>query len=148
MVQYQLEGDNKNTVKLQDGRYVYFDHHKYGSKLNILVDSLDEFVMDNLLPNRELSRQFNLQGSGNAYYLPGRFFVSKKGSPFFDTTGDTPHVLCMIAWGGSFRKSRGLSEVPQAALYYKRRSSNGGGYGKDYIVLPKDFANKLSLDDF
>jgi hypothetical protein len=148
MTQYQLEGENKNTIKLQDGRYIYFDHHKYGSKLNILVDSLDEFVMDNLLPNRELSEQFNLQGSGNAYYMPGRFFVSKKGSPFFDTTGDTPHVLCMIAWGGSFRKSRGLSVVPQEALYYKRRSSNGGGYGKDYIVLPKDFQNVLSLDDF
>jgi hypothetical protein len=148
MVQYQLDGEDKNVVKLQDGKYIYFDFHKYGSKLNFLVDSLDETIGEKLQPNRKLSEQFNLQGSGNAYYLPGRFFISKKGSPFFDITGDTPHVLCMVAWGGAFKKSRGLSEVPQEALYYQRRRSNGGGYGKDYIVLPKDFQNKLSLDDF
>jgi hypothetical protein len=78
----------------------------------------------------------------------GDFWWSKKGNPCFRPKSplDAQHLLICVNWGGAFEDSRGnypeyAEEV--GALYFCRASSNGGGEGCDYWVLPVGFTRVI-----
>lgn len=144
---YKFDGKDKNIVKLDNGKYIYFDFGKYSPNLNFLIDDLAKGVTYE--ENHELNRNLNLNYTGDISFIRGRFFVSKKGANFFDLTStDKPHVLVKIKWGGSFNTSRGLKNVPEEKIYYRCARSKGGGIGVDYLILPSDYQAKYTLDDF
>lgn len=143
---YKFDGENKNIIKLDNGKYIYFDFGKYSPNLNFLIDDLAKGVTYE--KDQELSQKLNLNFTGDISFIRGRFFISKKGANFFDLTTDKPHVLVKIKWGGSFNYSRGLKDVPEEKIYYRRARSKGGGIGVDYLILPSDYQAKYTLDDF
>lgn len=148
---FYFDGKDKNIVKLDDGRYIYFNFGKYKPNLNFLIN--EDFLLKGIKYEKddELKKQFNLKYSGSMFFLKGKFFISKKGSKFFDLTSqEKPHVLVKIAWGGAFNTSRGIEkeDIPKEALHFRKARSNGGGLGNDYLVLPKDFRMTYSIDDF
>lgn len=84
---------------------------------------------------------FNLRLDGGASFLFGDFWRSKKGGACFRPKDpqQAKHLLVRVDWGGCFNRSRG-QETDYAeeagALYFRRASSNQGGSGYDYWVLP------------
>ena len=70
--------------------------------------------------------------------LFGDFWSSKAGKPHFrpKSVQVASHVLVRASWGGAFVRTRGRWEAPEGAAYFRRASSNGGGTGYDYYVLP------------
>lgn len=82
-------------------------------------------------------------------WIPGDFWISKKGTSCFRPSEDGKHVLIKVHWGGCFESSRGeeYAEVKKLAVYARRAQSNGGGAGKNYYVFERDFRKEISLDD-
>lgn len=82
-------------------------------------------------------------------WMPGDFWISKKGTSCFRPGEDGKHVLLKVHWGGCFESSRGeeYAEVKKLAIYSRRAQSNGGGAGKNYYVFERDFRKEISLDD-
>lgn len=145
---YVFDGD-KNIVQAEDGRFILFHKNKLQSGLNVLLNQEQLQTWFDDMFKEESKNDFNLLYTGKLFTIEGNFFKSKKGSPFFDlTTENKPHVLIRISWGGPFNKSRGLLNKVEDALYYHRSKTNGGGAGKDYLVIPKDFKAAFSIDDF
>ena len=93
-------------------------------------------------------REFNLP-QGDLCGIVGTFFTSKKGTKIFRIEENGPHILLRDDWGGCFNDYRGgtLPDESQGALYHRRASSNGGGSGYDYAVVPKDWRLSISEDD-
>lgn len=71
--------------------------------------------------------------------LFGDFWSSKAGKPHFrpKSPQTATHVIVQANWGGfSHPRTRGRWDAPEGAAYFRRASSNGGGTGCDYYVLP------------
>lgn len=83
------------------------------------------------------------------YWMPGKFWISKKGTSCFRPDENGEHILVRSKWGGPFNPTRGTEfpEVKEFALYAKYASSKGGGEGYNYYVFPKDFHREISEDD-
>lgn len=74
--------------------------------------------------------------------LFGDFWSSKAGKPHFRPTLPqvAKHVIIRADWGGfNHPRTRGIWSAPEGAAYFRRASSNGGGTGYDYYVLPVGF---------
>lgn len=146
---FKLEGHKKNTIRLEDDKYIHFSFGKYLPNLNFLLDFTH--LLDGLKFEKDdfLNKQLNLNYTGDISFVKGRYFKSKKGSDFFDMTDpDNSHVLIKIDWGGSFDDSRGLKTVPNQKLYYRSAVSNGGGMGVDYLILPVDYKATYTVSNF
>lgn len=146
---FYLDGKEKNIVKLDNGKYIYFNFGKCDPNLNFLVNY--NHLLDGIIYETDsmLNKQLNLDYTGDITFLKGRFFKSKKGSNFFDlTSNDKPHVLIKINWGGAFNNSRGIKTVPNDSIYYRCAKSNNGRMGVDYLILPIDYKTNYTLDDF
>ena len=92
----------------------------------------------------QLTDGMNMDWDADVKVLFGRFRMSKTGKPVFTITDpiEAHDVLVRADWGGCFSDTRGQHreyEGAQAATYFRRASSNGGGTGYDYYVLPVDF---------
>ena len=98
--------------------------------------------------NEAVQQTFNIPFDGNVgYIILGQYRKNKKGTDIFDTTKDEDYLI-YVSWGGAFNKSRGIEiDKIKGYKYYRRATSNGGGSGCDYIVISKDFKNKLTIDD-
>lgn len=140
--------NNNNLIQLENGNYLYFNYGKYKSGLTFIISNPDAPL--GYFTDKELDKQLNLLYTGDASFLRGKFFVSKKGSYMFDLTTDKPHILIRVGWGGAFNRTRGFKSenLPVEKIYFRRASSNGGGAGYDYLILPADYKHKYSLDDF
>jgi len=106
---------------------------------NKKIYDLDEFI-----------KTFNIPYDGHvSYILEGEYRKNKKGTEIFDVTNKKNHYMIVIDWGGGFNRTRGV-EIDKVSnyLYYKHARSNGGGNGYDYLIIPKDFKNQVSEDDF
>lgn len=71
--------------------------------------------------------------------LFGDFWSSKAGKPHFRPKSPqvATHVIVRADWGGfNHPRTRGSRSAPEGAAYFRRASSNGGGTGYDYYVLP------------
>lgn len=143
-----------DTFLLDTGSVFIKHYSKYNSGLGIIVDPYKYPHTNPLTGEIELFRdhvqksEYNL-GEGKLDYMIGEFFVSKKGTKIFKVKEDGKHVLLKDDWGGAFSTYQG-GKLPhteeEGALYYKRASSNGGGLGYDYSVVPVDW-KKVILED-
>jgi len=95
--------------------------------------------------DREITDNMNLDMSGDAKILFGDFWRSKKGGACFRPQDPmrAKHLLVCVSWGGAFSKTRGLHGEPKGSLYFRSASSNGGGVGNDYVVLPVGFTRVI-----
>lgn len=127
------------TIKLTNGEFLFRDYSKYGCKLAI-ISPVEEIEWQEASPE-----DFNLP---TAYLqkMVGEYYVSKKGTKCFHIKEDGPHILLRDPWGGAFNKYRG-GNLPQDNLYFHRASSNAGGCGSDYAVVPKEWVNELDVED-
>lgn len=80
--------------------------------------------------------------------VEGQYRKNKKGTDIFDLNrqGD---LLVVVNWGGAHKRSRGIEiDKIKNYKYYRHASSDGGGTGTDWLVIPKNFKLELSEDDF
>lgn len=101
---------------------------------------------------KELTDGMNIDFDGDVDILLGNYRVSKNGRPVFELTKPTEarETLIRVYWGGAFNSTRGqhrsyAEEV--GATYFLRKSSNGGGLGYDYWVLPVEYVNDMEPRD-
>ena len=87
--------------------------------------------------DHEVTGNMNLNFGGRASFIFGDYWRSKKGGACFRPKSPltAKHLLVKVSWGGAFDSTRGSHGVDDA-LYFRRASSNGGGAGCDYWVLP------------
>lgn len=134
--------EKKEAIQLTNGKYLVRDYGKYSSGLAfILGQNVD--VRDLYKPSTP--SEFNLS-EGSLDIIPGKFWVSKKGTACFEPKDNGPHILVRDGWGGCFNKYRGHT-LPEDQLYYHRASSNGGGSGYDYCIIPKEWRFEVSEED-
>lgn len=95
--------------------------------------------------DKEITDNMNIDFDGSAAFMFGDFWVSKKGGACFRPKSPTKakHLLIRVDWGGAFNDHRGVypgdAKKIGELLYFRRASSNGGGSGYDYWVLPVGF---------
>ena len=140
-------------------KFNILDVGKYNSGITIEVPQ--EWNIDkkrnpespiNYVEARALTDGMNIDFDGTASVLFGKYRLSKNGRPVFELTEPTKakDVMIEVSWGGAFEKSRGqdnryAEEV--GATFFTRRSSNGGGAGCDYWILPVDFVMDMEPRD-
>ena len=140
-------------------KFNVIDAGKYRSGITIEIPQ--EWTIDksrrpenpiNYISVTELTDGMNIDFDGDANILLGRYRLSKNGRPVFEITEPTKakDTLVRVGWGGAFNKTRGqqgtyAKEV--GASFFIRKSSNGGGVGYDYWVLPVDFVRDMEPRD-
>lgn len=129
----------EGTFQLKDGTFAIGQYGKYMPNLTFISpipilqwENIDRTVYN--LPNGDLS------------IIRGDFFTSKKGTKCFKVKQNGSHILLRDSWGGCFNRYRG-GVLPENQLYFRRASSNGGGSGYDYAVIPKNWLYSLSEED-
>ena len=149
---------NAEVLEMTSGDYLIQHYGKYASNLGIIVPKSDSHIgpygQDDqsirLFQEADMKdkAEFNL-GEGVLDTLRGKFFVSKKGTKLFKVDPNGPHILLRDDWGGAFNSYRGgkLPTMERGALYHRRASSNGGGSGYDYAVVPIEWKLEISEDD-
>lgn len=137
------------------GGFIFNDTGKYRPGLTFVLDSSFELDRDGkaispiqYVEDREVTDSFNLDLDGSAKILFGEFWKSQKGAPCFrpENPKQAKHLLVRVSWGGCSSRTRGSrEEVAKAAsaLYFRRASSNGGGSGCDYWILPVGYVRQL-----
>lgn len=97
-------------------------------------------------PTREMIAGLGLgfgTGESAVSVLFGDFWSSKSGKPHFRPKSPqlATHFVVCAEWGAGRGGSRmrGAWSAPEGAAYFRRASSNGGGVGNDYYVLPVGF---------
>lgn len=137
----------ENAILLDSNKYLVNDYGKYCSGITFIIAPRNipnyEYFKD-----RRLQESLNILWDGTPSFMYGNYWKSKKGSNCFAPCdkGHAKHLLIQLDWGGSFNSSRGSSEV-QNTLYFRRASSNGGGTGYSYYIIPIDSKNTYSEDD-
>lgn len=106
----------------------------------------------NYILAKELTDGMNIDFEGNASILLGRYRVSKNRRPVFELTEPTKarDTLIKVGWGGAFNRTHGQNKdyaKEVGASFFTRRSSNGGGAGNDYWILPVDFVKDMEPRD-
>lgn len=143
-----------DVIELNDGSFLVKNYGKYCSGLGIIVDKDDGSIEKEkdyitLFKDSFEGQQFNLGNMCSISGIVGDYFVSKKGTKLFKKTSGGKHILLRDDWGGSFNSYRGgtLPDTNEGALYFRRASSNGGGTGYDYCIIPKDWRRSINIDD-
>lgn len=137
----------ENTFLLDDGRYLYNNKGKYMSGLSFICNK-NQLITDFYHQDQNLKQIINIHFDGSTCFCYGNYFKSKKGTNCFDITAKNPkYILIRVSWGGAFNETRGIKNVPINPIYYKRASSNGGGLGNDYLIIPINYKNEISIDD-
>ncbi len=149
--------ESKKVFATNSG-FISNDQGKYCSGLTFVLDSSFELDKDGKVINplkyvedREITDSFNLDLDGEAKILFGDFWISQKGTPCFRPKDPTQakHLLVRVNWGGCFNRSRGnWGDTAKAcgATYFHRASSNGGGSGYDYWVLPVGYVYQFGTN--
>ena len=103
--------------------------------------------------DREVTDGMNMDFDGDAEFMFGDFWVSKKGGACFRPKNPkvAKDLLIRVSWGGCFNSHRGTysdeANAIEGVKYFRRASSNGGGAGYDYWVVPVGFARILHIDE-
>ena len=148
--------DKSDIVILDSGDFYIKDYGKYKSGLGLIISKNDKHYV--CCPIQGIIKLYNYSvmkkadlnlGNGSVEYMVGDYFVSKKGTKIFKVKDGGKHLLLRDHWGGCFNDYRGgkLPKEDDGALYYRRASSNGGGAGYDYAVVPVGWRNKLTEED-
>lgn len=134
---------------------------KYDPKLCFVMDKYFQLDGDadpinpiEYFTDTKVTDGMNIDFNGITAFMFGDYWVSKKGTKCFKIKPpiEAKHILIRIDWGGSFNKTRGLDintikDIPEV-LYYHKASSNGGGTGYDYLVVPVGFSKSLYDEEF
>ncbi len=125
--------------------FVINAYGKYQPNISFVLDKYfagDPLKYRSDAPTREmiagLGLGFGTSESGVSV-LFGDFWLSKAGKPHFrpKPVQAALHVIVRANWGGiGHPRTRGAWSAPEGAAYFRRASSNGGGTGYDYYVLP------------
>ena len=103
--------------------------------------------------DREVTNSMNMDFDGEATFMFGDFWRSKKGGACFRPKNPkvAKDLLVRVSWGGCFNSHRGTysdeANAIEGVKYFRRASSNGGGAGYDYWVMPVGFSRVLHIDD-
>lgn len=130
----------EESVLLDDGSHLMNKFGKYEPNLCFLSK------LPYIMWRRTTAKEYNLSPKCSLCYVRGTFFKSKKGTNCFRLNENGPHILLRDDWGGAFEKYRGR-KLPEDQLYYRRASSNGGGCGYDYAVVPLGWRKVITEDD-
>lgn len=126
--------------------FVVNDHGKYRPNITFVLPK--DFSGDPLKyraddPSRKMIAAMGVDfGTGEEVVeaLFGDFWLSKAGKPHFRPKSPqvATHVLVRADWGAGAggSRTRGRWQALPGAAYFRRASSNGGGTGYDYHVLP------------
>jgi hypothetical protein len=148
--------ENCEHVILDSGDFLLKHYGKYKSGLGIIVpknsaqvDAEKRYIKLFRAEDRISYDDLNLGGKGQLDVVRGDYFVSKKGTKLFKLNPMGKHYLLKDEWGGAFNNYRGgkLPTTDRGAVYYRCASSNGGGCGNDFSVIPIDWKNTLSEED-
>jgi hypothetical protein len=133
-----------SVIELTNGEVLCNRFGKYQPNLCFVLNE------DNIsLGWEDADKNYNIDWDGDPVQLRGDFWVSKKGTRCFRPKEDGQHVLIRVDWGGCFNPTRGneFNTVKDLALYAREASSNGGGSGYNFYVLPYGFRREVSLDE-
>jgi len=136
--------EGENFFALEDGKYLVKRYGKYEPNLTLIVADPSD---SELKPFEK--GVLNTRVDGTCTAMRGEYYKSKKGTDCFRVHAGGKHTLIRASWGGAFNDSRGFrdEEFIKAAVYYRRASSNGGGTGYDYIIVPVGARREISEDD-
>ena len=135
---------NNKPVELTNGEVLCNRFGKYQPNLCfVLNEEGAQLGWDDKIPN------LNLEFDGDLDYIPGDFWVSKKGTHCFRPKKDGKHILLRVNWGGCFVSTRGCEyeEVKPLAIFSRRAGSNGGGTGYNFYIFDKNFHREVSIED-
>lgn len=103
--------------------------------------------------DREVTDSMNMDFDGDAEFMFGDFWCSKKGGVCFRPKNPkfAKDLLVRVSWGGCFNSHRGTYSDEANAIegikYFRRASSNGGGAGNDFWIVPVGFFRVLHIDE-
>lgn len=103
--------------------------------------------------DHEVTDSMNMDFDGDAEFMFGDFWRSKKGGVCFRPKNPefAKDLLVRVSWGGCFNSHRGTYSDEANAIegikYFRRASSNGGGAGNDFWVVPVGFFRVLHIDE-
>lgn len=103
--------------------------------------------------DREVTDSMNMEFDGDAEFMFGDFWRSKKGGACFRPKDPkvAKDLLVRVSWGGCFNGHRGTysdeANAIEGVKYFRRASSNGGRAGYDYWVMPVGFSRILHIDE-
>ena len=103
--------------------------------------------------DREVTDSMNMEFDGDAEFMFGDFWRSKKGGACFRPKDPkvAKDLLVRVSWGGCFNGHRGTysdeANTIEGVKYFRRASSNGGRAGYDYWVMPVGFSRILHIDE-
>jgi hypothetical protein len=126
------EVDLTGWVELSGGQWLFNWFGKYKPNLCWVVKRTPSGP--ELFWQKRKPAEFNLP-EGDISSIRGKFWTSKKGSRCFTPDETGPHLLLRDAWGGCFNRYRGGLLCSLDHSYERRASSNGGGAGRDYVVV-------------
>lgn len=137
----------ENAIVLDNKKFLINNHGKYCSGITFIIDPR-EIPNYKYFQDRRLQETLNVFWDGKPTFMYGNYWKSKKGSNCFAPCDKmkAKHLLIRLDWGGSFNSSRGSTEL-QNTLYFKRASSNGGGNGYSYYIIPSKSRNKYNEAD-
>ena len=137
-----------NAVLLDEDYYLVNWYGKYNPQMTFLVnwDTIQHFFW--IEPDYNMNVIFD----GDPYFMYGDYWVSRKGKHCFRPLPkkQAEHMLIKVSWErGMFKVTNGRNpELEEAALYYHRARSNGGGIGNTYYVLPKGYVHEEKIEDY
>ncbi len=120
-----------------------FELNAEGKVVNPLRYIVDHGVTDNM----------NMNFDGSPKFMFGDFWRSKKGGACFRPKDPmkAKDLLIEVAWGGPFNRTRGRypdeAKAIEGVKYFRHATSNGGGVGYDYWVVPVGFHRALRMDE-
>ena len=140
-------------------KFNYVDVGKYNSGITIEIPR--EWIIDKnrnpespikYIYEKRLTSGMNIDFDGGASFILGKYRLSKNGRPVFEITPPTQakDVMILVDWGGAFNSTRGQYEEyakEVGATFFRRKSSNGGGTGCDYWILPVGFVKDMKPRD-
>lgn len=103
--------------------------------------------------DREVTDSMNMDFDGDAEFMFGDFWCSKKGGACFRPKNPkfAKDLLVRVSWGGCFNSHRGTysdeANTIEGIKYFRRASSNGGGAGNDFWIVPVGFFRVLHIDE-
>lgn len=141
-------------IKLDNGKNLLNAFGKYEPNVSFVYSDEDKAWFkwwgDASDPVKQAKLNFNVpKWDGSASFMFGRYWQSKKGTNCFAPSSpeNASHIFVRVDWGGSYAHTRGRIEL-QKCIYTRRASSNGGGTGYTYYIVPADnYANEYSEDD-
>lgn len=128
---------------------------KYNPNITFVVDKVFAIGKNSkplspisYMSDKSMTDNMNIDFDGSAEFMYGDYWVSKKGGACFRPKSplEAKHLLIRVDWGGCFDHHRGCYEeeaYASGAIYFRRASSNGGGAGYDYWVLPVGYTYRM-----